>query len=147
MGERTLMWRYKRREGIEEAYLDPAQRVYDGTVVVLIDVMSMSSAEEFSGGLQATGRAVIVGERSPGIVLTAEIMQLPNGAIFMYPSGGTTTANGSVLEGNGVSPDIEVALDRGLLLQGIDSQVEAAKQYIKDQLDGQKHELPIRESA
>jgi hypothetical protein len=33
-----------------------------------------------------------------------------------------------------VTPDIEVALDRSLLLQGIDSQLEAAIGYIKNEV-------------
>jgi C-terminal processing protease CtpA/Prc len=48
----------------------------------------------------------------------------------MYPVEQTRTADGTVLEGRGVIPDIEVALDRALLLQGVDSQLEAAIQYI-----------------
>ena len=78
----------------------------------------MAPAEELYDDLQAIGRAAVVAERSPGIVLTAAAMQLPNGATLMYPNGGTTTADGSAFEGT---------LDRSLLLQSIDSQLEAAK--------------------
>lgn len=101
---------------------------------MLIDVLSILSAEEFSGGMQAIGRAVIVGDRSPGIVVVGEITQLPNGVTFMYPTERTATADGSVLEAHGVTPDIEVALDRSLLLQGIDSQLEAAIGYITNEV-------------
>ncbi len=130
VGEPTLFWRYERRDGIREVYLEPAERVYEGPVVVLIDVLSISSAEEFAGGLQAIGRAVIVGERSPGIVVVMATLQLPNGATLIHPVERTLTADGLVLEGHGVTPDIEVALDRSLLLQGIDSQLEAAIAHI-----------------
>jgi carboxyl-terminal processing protease len=98
--------------------------------------MSLSSAEEFSGALQAIDRAAIVGERSAGICVVANWMQLPNGATFMYPVEQTRTADGVVLEGRGVIPDVEVALDRALLLQGIDSQLEAAITYIKEVSNG-----------
>ena len=134
MGERALFWRYEKRHGTRDVYLDPAENVYEGLVVVLIDVLSISSAEEFSGGLQAIGPAVIVGERSPGIVVVGELTQLPNGATFMYPIERSMTPDGSVLEGNGVTPDIEVAVDRSLLLQGIDAQLEAAVRHIEDEL-------------
>jgi C-terminal peptidase prc len=129
-GEPVLFWSYKGRDSTREVYLEPARDAYTGPLVVLIDVMSLSSAEEFSGAMQAIDRAVIIGERSAGICVVADWMQLPNGATFMYPIEQTRTADGTVLEGRGVIPDVEVALDRALLLQGVDSQLEAAIDYI-----------------
>jgi C-terminal processing protease CtpA/Prc len=41
------------------------------------------------------------------------------------------TPNGTVLEGHGVVPDIEVGLDREMLLKGIDSQLDSAIRYIE----------------
>lgn len=131
VNERVLAWRYRSRDDSRDVYLDPAETVYDGPVVVLIDGASVSSAEEFAGALQATHRAVIVGERSPGRVLVIDLMELPNGAIFLYPIEQTMTPDGTVLEGHGVVPDIPVGLDRDLLLQGVDSQLEAAIEYIE----------------
>jgi C-terminal processing protease CtpA/Prc len=93
--------------------------------------MSASSAEEFSGALQAIGRAAVVGERSAGVCVRADVMQLPNGALLMYPLAQTRTADGTVLEGHGVVPDIQVELDGEQLLQGIDSQLEAAIAYLE----------------
>lgn len=43
------------------------------------------------------------------------------------------TPDDRVLEGNGVIPDIEIELDRELLLQGVDSQLETAIEYIERQ--------------
>lgn len=128
--ERVLAWRYRSRDDSTGVYLDPAETVYEGPVVVLIDGASESSAEEFAGALQAIDRAVIVGERSPGRVLVADFMEL-SGAILVYPTEQTITADGTVLEGHGVVPDIPVGLDRDLLLQGVDSQLETAIEYIE----------------
>jgi C-terminal processing protease CtpA/Prc len=61
-------------------------------------------------------------------------MLLPNGATFIYPVAQETSLDGTVLEDHGVVPDIEVALDRALLLQGIDSQLEAAVRTIEQEL-------------
>jgi carboxyl-terminal processing protease len=130
--EKTLFWTFKTRDpslfpGFEhEAYLEPPLNVYQGPLVILVDVLSASSAEEFSGGMQATGRATIVGERTAGVDLVADIVELPNGAIFLYPMAETRMADGTVLEKRGVIPDVEVALDPALLLQDRDSQLEAA---------------------
>jgi len=128
--DRVLFWRYQGRDKIREAYLEPADNVYEGPVLVIIDHLSVSSAEEFSGGLKAIKRATIVGERTPGVVVTANFEKLPNGATFMYPNAWTITADGTVLEGHGVIPDIEICLARDELLQGKDSQLEAAINFI-----------------
>jgi C-terminal processing protease CtpA/Prc len=58
-------------------------------------------------------------------------MIFPNGAIFMYPVARMSTPDGTLLEGHGVVPDIEVELDREMLLKGIDSQLDSAIKYIK----------------
>jgi len=131
VNERVLAWRYRSRDDTRYVYLDPAETVYEGPVVVLIDGASVSSAEEFAGALQAIDRAVIVGEHSPGRVLVGDLMELPNGLTFVYPIEQTITADGTALEGHGVVPDIAVGLDRDLLLQGVDSQLEAAIEYIE----------------
>jgi C-terminal peptidase prc len=128
--DRVLFWRYQGRDKTREVYLEPADSVYEGPVVVMVDQLSVSSAEEFSGGLKAIKRATIVGERTPGVVVTANFEKLPNGATFMYPNAWTITADGTVLEGHGVIPDIKITLDRNELLQGNDSQLEAAINFI-----------------
>ena len=81
----------------------------------------------------STGRAAIVGQRTAGKVLVADIVQLPNGALFMYPLARTVLSDGTVLEGHGVIPDVEVPLDRDQIGQGIDAPLEAAVAYIKAQ--------------
>jgi len=135
--ERSLFWRYETRPGLDlpgfehEAYLEPADQVYTGTLVILVDGLSASSAEEFSGAMQAAGRATIVGQRTSGKVLVSDIVQLPNGALFLYPLAQTVLCDGTVLEGRGVIPDIEVTLDRGQIQQGIDAPLEAAITYIQ----------------
>lgn len=133
ISERVLFCRQEGRRGTEDVYLDPAPNAYDGQVVVLVDEMSTSSSEEVAGGLQAIGRATIVGTRTPGVALVAETTQLP-GATFVYPVAITRLADGTILEGRGVIPDIRVALDRHLLLKGRDSQLEAALTYLEEQI-------------
>jgi carboxyl-terminal processing protease len=132
VGDPKLFMRYQHRDGLEEAYLDPVPDAYEGKVVILVDELSASSSEEFAGSLQALGRATIVGSQTPGRCLVQEIAVLPQGALLVYPSAESQTPDGRVLEDNGVVPDIEVALDRELLLQGIDTQLEAAIDTIKE---------------
>ena len=131
VGRRELFIRYQYRDHVEQAYLDPVANAYPGKVVILVDEHSLSSSEEFSGSLQVLGRATIVGSQTPGICLVMNIKTLPNGTILAYPIAEGQTPAGRVLENNGVVPDIEVALDRAQLLQGMDTQLEAAINYIE----------------
>jgi carboxyl-terminal processing protease len=122
------------RDGRRDIVLVPTYDPYQGPVVVLIDVMSKSSSEFFAACTQAIGRSTVVGDRSPGSVGPAEMMPLPNGATFLFPTAREATLDGTILEDHGVIPDVPVALDRTLLAQGIDSQLEAAIGYIQGAL-------------
>jgi carboxyl-terminal processing protease len=128
--DRVLFWRYKARDKTRDIFLEPTNNVYNRPVAVIVDYMCVSSCEDFSGGLKAIKRATIIGDRTPGVVLPAYIPKLPNGATFLYPYAQSITADGTVLEGHGVVPDFEVALDRNELLQGKDTQLEAAINFI-----------------
>ena len=115
----------------------PADSVYEGPVVVLMDIMSGSASESFAAGMQSIGRAVIVGGRSMGACMhTLGGPRLPNGADFYYPHAQIATPDGTVIEGRGVVPDIEVALDRTSLLQGRNTQLEEAIKYIENEIQG-----------
>jgi carboxyl-terminal processing protease len=129
--ERRLFWSYKGRDGIHDVFTEPRPGSYAGPVVVLVDVMSASSAEEVAGGLQSIGRATVIGQRTAGVCLVMELMTLPNGALFIFPVQQTRTSDGTVLENRGVIPDIEVKLDRAGLLRGVDSQMEAAVRFLR----------------
>jgi len=128
--ERTLFWRYHHRNEIREVFLDPVQQPYEGKVVILIDEMSGSSSEEFSGGMKAFGRATVIGQRTVGKVLTMEVVSLPEGALFIYPNSQTRTAKNEILEGVGVIPDVIVELTKETLLKDRDIQLETAIEYL-----------------
>ncbi len=131
LNERALLYLSRTRNGETKMFFDPADDAFKGPLVLLIDQLSGSACELFAGSLQATSRAVVVGERSPGAVMESDMMVFPNGAIFMYPVAQLAMPDGTVLEGYGVVPDIEVELDREMLLKSVDSQVDAAIRYLQ----------------
>ena len=124
----------KTRNGTEDFIIKPEPNPYTGKVVVLVDEMSVSAAELFAAALQTTARAVVVGERSPGWVLGTQTTFLPNGALFVYPDRQYRTPDGRILEGYGVVPDIEIALEQWQLLRGVDAQLEEAIKLIKKEI-------------
>ena len=80
--------------------------------------------------MQAVGRAVITGERSPGGATAMNMGILPNGALLGYPVAQLLAPDGTVVEGRGVIPDTSVTLERDQLLAGIDAQLQAAIDYL-----------------
>ena len=106
---------------------------YGGPVVILIDGLTGSTSEVFAGGMQAIGRARIIGQTSAGAVLPALNERLPNGDVLYHAFADFVTPTGDRLEGRGVIPDDVVALDREGLLAGRDSQMEAAIRWIAAQ--------------
>ncbi len=131
ISKRSLCWKYRRRTETQTVYLEPTDQPYTKPLVIITDVLSCSSAEEFPGALQAMGRAVVVGERTPGMVLTADIVALPGGDTLVYPNGETMTSDGTVLEGRGVIPDIKAQHTAKALSQGRDLPLEAALRYLR----------------
>ena len=127
----VLAWRYESRACTEAVYLEPVERAYTGSLAILVDGLSVSSAKEFASALQAIQRAVIAGERTPGSCVVGDMLQLPNGASLIGKIKQPVTANGTVLEGHGVIPDIEIALERIQLRQGVDSQLMVAIKFFK----------------
>ena len=115
---------------MNDVFLNPSANPYKGKLVILIDELSSSSSEEFSGAMQAINRATIIGQRTAGKVLTMEIVELPYGGLFVYPNQQTRTSNNDVLESVGVIPDIEVNWNKVDLLNGIDTQLEKAIEYL-----------------
>lgn len=110
----------------------PQQGAYTGPVVILIDGASGSTSEVFAAGMQELGRAVVVGERSMGAALPSVFTKLPTGALLQYAIADFKTPKGVLIEGLGVMPDREVKLTRRTLLEGRDSQLEAAIDQIKN---------------
>jgi len=99
---------------------------YQGGVAVLIDDGSGSASEVFAGWLQETGRAVILGNRSFGGVLSSTQVPLPTDGVLQFPHSDMRTAKGKSIEGAGVVPDIPVEMTRADLLRGKDTVVERA---------------------
>lgn len=114
------------RGGRTPMYAFPQKTAYSGPLVILVDGSTESAAEMFASGMQETRRAVVVGETSAGNTLPSAIKELPTGALFQYAFANYRTPWGTLLEGHGVIPDLQVRLSRRALLAGHDPQLDAA---------------------
>jgi carboxyl-terminal processing protease len=128
--EETPFSVFKYRDSTKTVVVKPDPPIFDGPVVILIDALNGSASERFSACMQSIGRAVIIGERSPGLVGPSDVKELPNGASFMYLIAQSLTPDGTVLEGHGVIPDITIGLDPEELVESLDTQLQRAIAYI-----------------
>jgi carboxyl-terminal processing protease len=103
---------------------------YTGPVAILVDALSGSASECFTGGMQSIKRARVFGETTMGQALPALFDRLPNGDVLIHAFGDFVTADGTRLEGRGVVPDERVPLRRADLLAGRDRALEAALAWI-----------------
>ena len=103
---------------------------FSGPVAILVDGLSASASECFTGGMQSLRRVRVFGERTMGAALPSQFDKLPNGDIFIHATADFVTADGTRLEGRGVIPDQPVPLKREDLLAGRDSALEAALAWI-----------------
>ncbi len=106
-----------------------AVKPFAGPVAILVDELTGSTSETFAGALQSLGRARIFGRPTMGQALPALTRQLPNGDVLMYAIGDFVTATGKRVEGDGVIPDVAIALSRRALADGHDEPLEAALRW------------------
>ena len=107
--------------------------VFQGPVAILVDGLSASASECFTGGMQSLKRVHVFGERTMGAALPSQFDKLPNGDVFIHATADFVTADGTRLEGRGVIPDQVVPLRREDLLAGRDATLEAALAWIDTQ--------------
>lgn len=103
---------------------------YAGPVAILVDGMTGSASECFSGGLQSLGRARIFGQTTMGQALPALFDRLPNGDVLIHAWGDFVTGTGVRIEGRGVVPDEPIAVTRESLLAGRDATLDGALAWI-----------------
>lgn len=111
----------------------PQRRAFPRPIAVLIDRDSCSTSEVFAAAMQDAGAAIIVGEKSPGLCLPSQIVNLKSGFRLQTIAGNIQRANGNPIEGVGVTPDHNVSLSAVELRKGIDTPLEFAAKLLKKQ--------------
>ncbi len=103
---------------------------FAGPVAIIVDSMSGSASECFTGGMQGIKRARVFGQTSMGQALPALFNKLPNGDILIHAYGDFVAADGTRLEGRGVVPDEVTPLSREALARGQDPAMDAALAWV-----------------
>ncbi|MCK7592807.1 S41 family peptidase [Pseudomarimonas salicorniae] len=120
------------------------QQSFRGHLVVLVDPLTYSDGETFAAGVKALGIAPVIGTRTAGAgIWLSDRNRLADGGIARIAEFGQFGADGRwLIEGRGVSPDIEVDNLPHASWQGEDRQLDAAIQLLKDRLSTSPVEQP-----
>lgn len=105
----------------------PADEPWTGPLIVLIGNGSASAAEVLAAALQENGRVTIMGDRSAGLVVLSRHTNLPDGGRLSVGFAALRTPGGAVLEGRGVTPDVQIVPTLAQRRAGQDVVLEAAR--------------------
>lgn len=98
----------------------------DIPMAVLVNRDSYSAAEFFAAALQEYDAAIVVGEKTSGKGRFQSTFTMKDGSAVALSIGNYFTPNGISLEGVGITPDVEVAVDEALYADIYYSQLSAA---------------------
>ena len=112
-------------------------------IAVLINENTASASELFAGALQDYERARIFGTKSYGKGVVQNVIPLSDGSGLKLTVSMYFTPLGRNFNHNGIDPDVEVELPQedtaydeyGYLKEECDTQLNAAKEYIREELD------------
>ena len=125
----------KDKHGLSYKYEDSGDENYlKIPCVLLVDGNTASASEILTGALRDYDLATIIGTKTFGKGITQNIMPLEDGSGVKITGSTYYTPDGENIHGVGIEPDIEVELDYDKYKEeGIDNQLEAAKEYLKKQ--------------
>ncbi|MFC1592751.1 S41 family peptidase [Candidatus Omnitrophota bacterium] len=98
------------KEEYTSIMLRPKGITTDLPILVLVDSYSASGSEVLAGALQDHTRAIIAGTRTYGKGSVNLLRQLKDGSGLYITTARWFTPNGHLIEGKGISPDVELEL-------------------------------------
>lgn len=112
------------------------QQTFRGHLVVLTDALTYSDGETFAAGVKSLGLGPVIGTRTSGAgIWLSDRNRLSDGGIARIAETGQFAPDGSwLIEGRGVSPDIEVDNLPHESYLGRDRQLETALQWLQKTL-------------
>ena len=102
----------------------------DLPMVVLVNERTAGAAEVVAGALQDAQRATIMGAGTFGRGSANEFEELSDGSALYIPVSHWYTPSGRMIQGQGITPDVEVGIAPEDRAAGVDSQLLEAYTYL-----------------
>ena len=120
----------RKNEENEHVYLWGNATIPELPLVILVNNSSASAAEIMAGAIQDYGRGLIIGEKTYGKGSVQEVLYLEDGSSLRMSIAHWLTPNGRNIEAEGIAPDRIVELKYEDALEGNDTQLDEATQYL-----------------
>src|SRR5262249_1756235 len=116
-----------------DLYTNKGNLIYGGPVAILVNEGSGSGSELFSGVMQESGRAIIIGRQSCGCVLgITKFKKIKGGGELAVIELGYISPKGQKFEGMGIIPNKIIPLTVSDLYRRRDATVTKAEYALKD---------------
>lgn len=106
-------------------------QTFHGRVVILVNEHTASAGEMIAAFAQENDLATIVGTKTAGRLLSGDRFNVGHGYLLGLATAQYLTWNGKLIEGSGITPNADVALEPEALLQGRDTQLEKALEILR----------------
>ncbi len=125
------------KNGKRVEYSCDGTREIEMPLVVLVNGGSASASEVLTGAIKDYGIGTIMGTTTYGKGIVQKIISLSDGSAVKLTTDGYFTPKGNNIHERGIEPDIVVEFDADAYYgeEQVDNQLEAAKDYLKKQLD------------
>ncbi|NUN68234.1 MAG: hypothetical protein HUU02_00815 [Bacteroidetes bacterium] len=107
-------WNDVHANGVLRIVFPPLKPHFDGPVYVLTSRKTASAAELAADALLASGRAVVIGERTSGQMLSQKMYDIPHGLQLSLPVADYYAKHSGRIEGRGITPSVIVPSDSAM---------------------------------
>lgn len=124
----------KDRDGNTQEYTCDGQHEFTKPLAVLVNQYSASASEIFSGAVQDYGIGEIVGMTTYGKGVVQQIIGLDDGSSIKVTISEYFTPSGRSINGEGITPDVEVEYEPDEENPDADNQLEKALETVREKL-------------
>ena len=121
------------KNGEREEYTSDEGNQFDKPLVVMMNGYSASASEIFAGAIQDYGLGQIVGTQSYGKGVVQSVFNLQDGTSVKLTIAEYFTPNGRIIDGEGITPDVEVEYQYYENNPDADNQLEKAMEVVAQQ--------------